>query len=163
MRARICINSRDKIYKLTWVNEDAKGVYIGYYGEMGEIHISYHKDGMRHIRDNNERKPLMPQKVKPIDEIDSYMLIAYQSSAIDEESMNLLATPYSSPFSLNNFHSSMSRRIFSHRSASVNPRSEHKPPRTISPSSNTKSVRVFTNASAIVDFPEPDNPVNQIV
>ena len=59
------------------------------------------------------------------------------------------------------------RLMFSFRSFSKNPRSLFSPNRTLSPSkryaANPKCRRCCSSAVAIVDFPEADRPVNQIV
>ena len=69
-----------------------------------------------------------------------------------------------SPASVISLATSPTRRMFSTRSASVNPRSRLSPCRTLSPSSSIVcrplTSSLFSARSAIVDFPAPDNPVN---
>ena len=69
------------------------------------------------------------------------------------------------PASRNNAAISPILRIFSFRSSSEKPRSELIPHRILSPSKRytafPASFSIFSNSTAIVDFPEPDKPVNQ--
>ena len=64
-------------------------------------------------------------------------------------------------------HTSAIRLIFSFRSFSENPKSLFKPNRTLSPSNlyaaSPRCSRCCSSAVAIVDFPEAERPVNQIV
>ena len=72
-----------------------------------------------------------------------------------------------SPASFINFATSAIRRIFSIRSASLNPRFLFSPIRTLSPSKSIvcfpRAARCFSNSFASVDLPEPESPVSQIV
>ena len=71
------------------------------------------------------------------------------------------------PLSKNSLDTSAIRRIFSTRSVSENPRLLLIPLRILSPSkirqSNPRLWSSRSNAIAIVLFPEPLNPVNQII
>src|SRR5207253_5352419 len=71
------------------------------------------------------------------------------------------------PASVNSFATSPMRRMFSVRSAGEKPRFLLRPWRTLSPSSTKactlRSQSAFSSATAMVDFPEPERPVNQTV
>ena len=73
-------------------------------------------------------------------------------------------TSTTSPASTISADTSAMRRMFSTRSASVNPRSRFKPWRTLSPSSRyvrTPSACSFDSTMlAIVDLPDPESPVS---
>src|SRR5438876_12128326 len=71
------------------------------------------------------------------------------------------------PASVNSFATSPMRRMFSVRSAGEKPRFLLRPWRTLSPSRTKactlRSQSAFSSATAMVDFPEPERPVNQTV
>ena len=70
------------------------------------------------------------------------------------------------PASTNNLETSPIRRMFSMRSVSEKVRPLFSPKRTLSPSNKyvclLNSLSFNSTALAIVDFPEPLKPVNQI-
>ncbi len=70
-RSYICVRSSHGLRKLIWLNEDASGVYIGWYGQSGSSHFSYHADGKCHHRIDGEPDKILPDTRIPIRDIGS--------------------------------------------------------------------------------------------
>ncbi len=90
MRISLCVFIKDRIYKITWFNEDRHGIYIGFYGELGPSHFSYHKDGKAHLKIVNPdtKKITYPQKHQsiPIKDITAAHQILFNGLVIKYES-----------------------------------------------------------------------------
>jgi len=94
MRFYICVSFDEKRYKLVWVNEDPKGVYIGMYKPGKGSHYSYHKDGRRHHKTHGSEKPEFPHDAIPIEEITSFRQIIHQAFRLSDESLHGLGLEY---------------------------------------------------------------------
>jgi hypothetical protein len=65
-----------------WFNESASGIFLGYYGEKTEHHHSLHKDGSRHLRDNDGRDLLPEVNDVVIDYFRGYRQLLNASMAV---------------------------------------------------------------------------------
>lgn len=95
MKFRICVNSQDRIYKFIWINEDNGGVYIGYYGEIAETHISYHSDGTCHTKLKGKSEPINQSKRCPINKINPYIQISFHATSLENDAMKRLGSEHS--------------------------------------------------------------------
>jgi hypothetical protein len=82
VRACICYRFGDRLRKLVWFNESTTGIFLGYYGEKTEHHHSLHKDGSRHLRDNDGRDLLPKVKDVIIDNFHGYRQLLNASIAL---------------------------------------------------------------------------------
>jgi hypothetical protein len=87
MRVCLCFNIKGRPAKLVWFNEDKQGVYIGYYGEIGPSHFSYHKDGKTHFKLKlKSKKPqiINESQLLPINDISNYTQILFAGLSITQ-------------------------------------------------------------------------------
>jgi hypothetical protein len=95
MRVCICVGHESKFYKLVWVNEDSKGVYIGMYGEASGTHFSYHANGKRHWRTNDHSFSQELPDFTPIEKIvDFIQSIQSQTGVISTDALLHMGTEY---------------------------------------------------------------------
>ena len=88
MRAVILSEIDGKLKKLVWVKECEGGLYMGFYGIVGEIHRSYHKDGTVHTKRGSNYLPLY--KGTPIQDISKFVNL--HNYVIPLETVNKIAT-----------------------------------------------------------------------
>lgn len=69
-RSYICVRSSYGFRKLIWLNEDASGVYVGWYEQSSSSHFSYHADGKCHSRINGRPDKIQPDTRIPIQDIE---------------------------------------------------------------------------------------------
>ena len=67
-RVSLCLKAGTEILRLAWFNEDANGIYLGEYGETGDAHLSYHKNGRCHYR-RRDKFCYLPSQTTPIEDI----------------------------------------------------------------------------------------------
>jgi len=94
MRSYICINHERTPYKLVWANEDSKGVYLGFYGAAQGIHYSYHVDGAKHFELPGSVAPEQQSKGTPINDIDPFQQIAFQTYQLIPTTMYIVGNVY---------------------------------------------------------------------
>jgi hypothetical protein len=56
MRLALCIRYQQKVFRLLWINESRKGIYVGVLGRKADSHVSYHRDGTRHFKRGSEHR-----------------------------------------------------------------------------------------------------------
>ena len=94
MRSYVCVSYREKYYKLVWVNEDSKGVYLGMYGFVQGTHFSYHRDGTKHFRVYNSPVPQLQHKGTPIEDIELFQQITFQVIPLHETNITITGFEY---------------------------------------------------------------------
>ena len=50
MRIALCVRFDKRLFRLVWINESKNGIYVGILGAKQESHVSYHRDGNRHVK-----------------------------------------------------------------------------------------------------------------
>jgi len=50
MNIALCVRHLQAIYRLVWLNESKVGIYVGTLGGAEDAHLSYHKDGTKHMK-----------------------------------------------------------------------------------------------------------------
>ncbi len=58
MQATIVSEIDGVLKKIVWLNEGSGGIYVGYYGKTGEIHHSYHVNGIIHVKSGKSYLPI---------------------------------------------------------------------------------------------------------
>ena len=96
VKATVCVFYGDKAYKLFWLSEDPKGVYVGMHGAFAGSHLSYHADGTKHFRRPPKKKPILPSQNAPIKEITKPVQLLNSYIEITEFQLSGIAEPYSS-------------------------------------------------------------------
>ncbi len=100
MRANICVFYHHTAYKIVWVNEDARGVYIGFFGVFRGSHLSYHRDGTRHWKwapskaTVLETSTMTPDKMCPIHEIRKPAHLITNVIPVSESNVSAAASLY---------------------------------------------------------------------
>jgi hypothetical protein len=94
MRSYICVRHENNLYKLVWTNEDRKGVYVGWYGEVAGTHSSYHTDGIKHFRLSTSPEAINQHKGLPIQDIDSFVQVGYQTIPLYSRMMGIIGHEY---------------------------------------------------------------------
>jgi hypothetical protein len=94
MRSYICISHEGTPFKLVWVNEDSKGVYLGLYGAVQGTHFSYHIDGTKHFKFPDSPNPQQQHQGTPISSIQSFQQIAFQAFQLIPSTMYIAGHIY---------------------------------------------------------------------
>jgi hypothetical protein len=94
MRSYICISHEGTPFKLVWVNEDSKGVYLGLYGSVQGTHFSYHADGTKHFKLPDSPTPQQQHKGIPISSIDPFQQIIFQAIPLLPSTMYIAGHVY---------------------------------------------------------------------
>ena len=50
MRTTLCVRVAGQVYRILWMSESKKGIYVGVFNNLVDSHMSYHQDGTRHWR-----------------------------------------------------------------------------------------------------------------
>ena len=54
MRIALCFRSSGVLHRLIWVNESSTGIFYGFLGAGQDVHLSFHQDGVQHIKMGDE-------------------------------------------------------------------------------------------------------------
>ncbi len=79
MRVAICVAIKGKVYRTVWLNDSAGGFFVGSYGATHDVHLSYHKDGMKHFRDETQAKPFGRVQEIAIDDFQGHKQVGHLS------------------------------------------------------------------------------------
>ena len=94
MRSYICIIHKGTPFKLVWVNEDSKGVYLGIYGAVEGTHFSYHADGTMHFKYTELSIPKQRHQGTPIRSINTFQQIVFQAFPLIPSTMYIAGHVY---------------------------------------------------------------------
>lgn len=94
MRTCICVNYEGRAYKLVWINEDSKGIYLGWYGAVAGMHVSYHSDGSKHFRQPDSSIPHPPHDGTAIADIDRFVQVGFQAIPLYQDMLSIAGFEY---------------------------------------------------------------------
>lgn len=94
MRISVALSMGCTVYRVAWLNEDAKGVYVGMYGAMRGSHFSYHLDGTCHAKLHGKRKAILQHSRQPIRDIRRHVQVINESIPINDSNMFVIGQSY---------------------------------------------------------------------
>jgi len=83
MRAVIISEIAGTLKKISWVEEGSGGIYMGFYGAAGKMHLSYHVDGTVHMKAGSECLPMFT--TTPIEKIDKFASLHSYGISLTED------------------------------------------------------------------------------
>jgi len=81
-------------FKIIWINEMGgrnAGISIGFFGELGGLHSTYHADGVYHYRPKDAVSFPDIQKT-PISKIDPFIQVHFQAIPLNESNISLVTS-----------------------------------------------------------------------
>jgi len=96
MRISIALSMGYSVYRVAWLNEDAKGVYVGMYGAVSGSHFSYHRDGTCHFKlhDNRRTQTTFQHAKLPIQDIRQHIQVLNQCIRLNDSDMFIIGHSY---------------------------------------------------------------------
>lgn len=94
MRCYVCISHDGIPYKLVWFNEDSKGVYVGLYGAVAGLHLSYHADGAKHFRQPGSPVPIQQHAGTRIEDIQAFEQVCFQAHPLSPSTLYIAGHIY---------------------------------------------------------------------
>jgi hypothetical protein len=94
MRISVALSMGCTIYRVAWLNEDTKGVYVGMYGSMRGSHFSYHRDGTCHFKRHDKRQTILQHVKQPIQDIRRHIQVLNQSIPLNDSNMFIVGQSY---------------------------------------------------------------------
>ncbi len=87
MRALVCTDYKDALYKLVCAHETPNGVYLAVCHTTADLHASYHTDGTHHLKHKGKRVPMVLPQGPPIDSIDTRQQIMGHTTIYSDSTM----------------------------------------------------------------------------
>lgn len=94
MRVSICVNDNGKFYRIAWANESSRGVYLGIYGVASGMHLTYHANGVKHMRTVDFSIKQELGKGTPISEITSAQQVLFHVLATSSDAIQNIGSEY---------------------------------------------------------------------